>query len=83
MMDLVFHKCKNIGRSYSALLELSYSSRYDTNMPDTLYSNRAEKYLADIKSHCEKIHMPATTRIAAARSEVLSEALSSDNVEEA
>ncbi|SFO50458.1 hypothetical protein SAMN05428949_5466 [Chitinophaga sp. YR627] len=83
MMDLVFYKCKNIGKSYSTLLELSYSSRYDTNMPDTLYSNRAQKYLTDIKSYCEKIHMPTTTRITAIRAEMLSEALSSDNVEEA
>jgi hypothetical protein len=81
MTDLVFSKCKGVGKSYSALLDLSYSSRYDTIMPDTLYSSKAQKYLADIKSHCETIHTPATTTITVSRPEVRSEVLSSDKVE--
>jgi hypothetical protein len=53
MTDLVYANCRGIGTSYKALLDMSYSSRYESGCQGSSYSVSARRYLSQIKSHCE------------------------------
>jgi hypothetical protein len=55
MTDLVYEKCKGIGNAYKALLEFSYSSRYERGCQDSLFAIRARRYLSQIKAHCTEV----------------------------